>query len=211
LFPAAIALRVRAKYAAQNRLSGRPSHALRSFDLASLSKAITMIRNSLLCSFSFAALALCTAPSATADTCALKNLRWLEGTWRDSDKDSAAEERWVEGPNGRLIGSSWALHKDTPAGVIEAMALLEEEGRLVMRLRHFDSTLARAREDKDAPMLFVATNCSRNSLTLEGTGDQSGERFVYTRDGKQLKFIGDFVHQGKPLHVELKFSAAAGS
>jgi hypothetical protein len=47
-------------------------------------------------------------------------------------------------------------------------------------------------------------------VLLEGTGDQSGERFVYTRDKKELKFVGDFIHQGKPIHVELKFSAAAG-
>jgi hypothetical protein len=167
-----------------------------------------MARKLLLCSLPFAALALCA--TAMADPCSLKGLHWMEGTWRDSDKDSAAEERWVEGPNGRLIGSSWALHKDTPGGVIEAMTLLEEEGRLVMRLRHFDSSLAHAREDKDAPMLFVATNCSHNSVLLEGTGDQSGERFVYTRDKKELKFVGDFIHQGKPIHVELKFSAAAG-
>lgn len=167
-----------------------------------------MAPNARLCSYSFVALALCTAASAIADPCTLRNLRWMEGTWRDSDKDSTAEERWVAGPNGQLIGSSWALHKDTSGGVIEAMALVEEEGRTVMRLRHFDSTLGHAREDKDAPMLFVATSCTRNSVTLEGTGEQSGERFVYTRDKKQLKLIGDFIHQGKPFHVELKFSAA---
>lgn len=170
-----------------------------------------MPRNLLLPSFSFAALALCAAANTLADPCTLKVLHWMEGTWRDSDKDSAAEERWIEGPNGRLIGSSWALHKDTPGGVIEAMTLLEEEGRLVMRIRHFDSTLGHAREDKDAPMLFVATSCSHNSVTLEGTGDQSGERFVYSRDKKQMRFVGDFIHQGKPIHVELKFSGAAGS
>jgi hypothetical protein len=165
-----------------------------------------MTRN--LCSFSFAALALGAAATAMAEPCTLKGLHWMAGTWRDSDKNSAAEERWVEGPNDRLIGSSWALHKETPNGVIEAMTLLEEDGRLVMRLRHFDSSLGHAREDKDAPMLFVATSCSRDSVLLEGTGDQSGERFVYSRDKKQLKFVGDFIHQGKPIHVELKFSAA---
>ena len=157
----------------------------------------------------FAAWMLLSSANAVADPCVLKNLHWLAGTWRDSDKDSSVEERWALVPGDRLMGSSWALHKNTPNGVIEAMTLLEEDGRPVMRMRHFDSTLARAREEKEAPMLFVATSCTRNSMTLDGTGGQSGERIIYTRDKKELKITGDFMHDGKPLHVELKFALAA--
>jgi hypothetical protein len=166
-----------------------------------------MIRNLVL--LPLAALALGLAGRAGADPCTLKNLHWMAGTWRDSDKDSSAEERWVLVPGERLVGSSWALHKNSPNGVIEAMTLIEEDGRPIMRLRHFDPSLERAREGKDTPMVFVATSCTRNSMTLDGTGDQSGERFVYARDKKELKFVGEFVHEGKPLHVELKFVLAA--
>jgi hypothetical protein len=170
-----------------------------------------MTRNLPLYTLSFAAWWLIASASAAADPCALKNLHWLTGTWRDSDKDSSAEERWVLVPGDRLVGSSWALHKNAPNGVLEAMTLLDEEGRPVMRLRHFDSTLGQEREEKNTPMLFVATSCTRNSMTLEGTGGQSGERIVYTRDKKQLKITGEFIHDGKPIHVELKFSLAAES
>ena len=92
---------------------------------------------------------------------------------------------------------------------VEVVPRFEDDGRPVMRLRHFDSTLGHAREDKDTPMLFVAANCTTNSVTLDGTGDQAGEHFIYTREGNRMKFVGEFIHGGKPIHVEVEFTGAA--
>ena len=75
-----------------------------------------------------------------------------------------------------------------------------------MRLRHFDSTLSHAREEKDAPMVFVGSNCGANSVVLDGTGPQTGEHFTYSRDGDTLKFVGDFIHDGKPVRAEAHFA-----
>jgi hypothetical protein len=130
----------------------------------------------------------------------------MAGIWRSHDANTESEERWVTSPGGRLMGSSWLLHTDKPGGVIEAMALVEDGGRPVMRLRHFDSTLGHAREDKDAPMLFVTASCTTNSVTLDGTGDQNGEHFIYTREGDRMKFVGEFIHGGQPIHVEPEFT-----
>jgi hypothetical protein len=147
------------------------------------------------------------AQSARADPCTLAALQWMGGTWRAHDANTESEERWISAPGGRLVGSSWLLHKDTSGGILETMTLIEDGGRVVMRLRHFDSTLAHAREEKDAPMLFVAASCAANSLTLDGTGNQAGEHFIYTREGKRMKFVGEFIHGGQPVHVELEFTA----
>jgi len=152
-----------------------------------------------------AALSLGAQP-ARSSPCTLAGLQWMVGTWRTHDGNTESEERWVTSPGGRLMGSSWLLHKDTPGGVIEVMALMEDGGRPVMRLRHFDSTLGHAREEKDAPMLFVASDCAPNSVTLDGTGDQTGEHFIYTRGGNRMKFVGEFIHGGQPIHVELEFT-----
>lgn len=166
-----------------------------------------MALKSLLCELAAAIIALAVAAQpAQSSPCTLAGLQWMAGTWHTHDSKSESEERWAASPGGRLMGSSWLLHNDTLGGVIEAMAFVEENGHPVMRLRHFDSTLGHAREEQDAPMLFVAANCSENSVTLDGTGDQAGEHFTYTREGNRLKFVGEFIHGGQPMRVELLFT-----
>jgi hypothetical protein len=154
------------------------------------------------------ALSAVIAAPARANPCTLSALQWMAGTWRAGEGHTASEERWVSAPGGRLMGASWSLHDDKPTGVIEAMTLVEDNGRAVMRLRHFDSTLGHAREDKDTPMLFVTSNCTTNSVTLDGTGEQAGEHFIYTREGNKMKFVGEFIHGGQPIRVELEFTSA---
>jgi hypothetical protein len=146
------------------------------------------------------------APPAAAASCALADLQMMAGTWRDNeDANVLTEERWVVGPGERMIGSSWRLHTDTDGGVLESMTIVLENGVPTMRLRHFDSTLANAREEKDAPMIFVASKCGDDSVVLDGTGPQAGEHFTYTRDGDSLTFVGNFLHDGKPVRAEAHF------
>jgi hypothetical protein len=146
------------------------------------------------------------AEPAPAASCTLADLQWMAGTWRDTEETNVAtEERWVVGPGGRLIGSSWRLHSDTPGGVLESMVVTMDGGAPTMRLRHFDSTLSHAREEKDAPMVFVVSNCSANRVVLDGKGPQTGEHFTYSRDGDKLDFVGDFIHDGKPVRAEAHF------
>jgi hypothetical protein len=54
-------------------------------------------------------------------------------------------------------------------------------------------------------MLFAVASCTANSVTLDGTGDQAGEHFIYTREGNRMKFVGEFIHGGQPMRVELLF------
>jgi hypothetical protein len=139
---------------------------------------------------------------ASADPCSLSALHWLKGAWHNEDGGAVTEERWTIAPGGRLMGSSWTLHGDRPGGVIEAETIQNEGSAVVLRLRHFDATLAHAREDKDIPMLFVAGDCGASTLVLDGQGTQAGERMTYRRDGDTLTFIGDFIHSGQKIHVE---------
>jgi hypothetical protein len=148
---------------------------------------------------------LVTEPAAAA-SCALADLQLMAGTWRDNEEANVlTEERWVVGPGGRMIGSSWRLHSDTDGGVLESMTIVLENGVPTMRIRHFDSTLANAREEKDAPMVFVASKCGDDNVVLDGTGLQTGEHFTYTRDGDSLTFVGNFIHDGKPVRAEAHF------
>lgn len=140
--------------------------------------------------------------------CAASDLQWMAGTWRSALGDNIVEERWVVLPTGALMGSSWSVHTTRPGGVAEAETIVGDNGEVQLRLRHFDPGLAHAREDKDAPMVFVASLCEPNHVVFDGRGDKTGEHITYRRDGDSYTFIGDFLPGGKPFHVEQSFARA---
>jgi len=146
------------------------------------------------------------AQPAAAGPCTLATLHWMEGSWRDASDNMQVEERWIVGPDDRLLGSSWLLHPGGAGGVIEAMTIVADGNGISFRIRHFSATLEHAREEKDEPMLFLATDCDENFVRFDGRGDRMGERISYRRDGERLQFVGEFIHDGKPLRAEETFT-----
>jgi uncharacterized protein DUF6265 len=146
-------------------------------------------------------LALALSSPAVAQ-CGAKDAAFLAGTWQARDDNDVTEERWALLPSGQLMGSSWSMHPSRPGGFAEAETIVDEGGALTLRLRHFDLPLAHAREETDAPMVFVASSCSSDAIAFDGQGDRTGEHIAYRRDGDKLTFVGDFLHAGKPVHVE---------
>ncbi|MBB6252578.1 DUF6265 family protein [Nitrospirillum iridis] len=148
---------------------------------------------------------MASAPARAAD-CTLDALHWLQGAWRNTAIDSPGEERWVLLPGGALAGSAWETSKDGAPRFIEALSLSLANGRVTLRMRHFDGTLARAWEDKSAPVTFVATRCGPGDVAFEGQGAHAGERITYARTKDRLSFVGEFLHKGKPHRVDLEMS-----
>ncbi|MEA1649418.1 DUF6265 family protein [Nitrospirillum sp. BR 11164] len=149
---------------------------------------------------------LLAAAPARAETCTLEALHWLQGTWSNTAIDTAGEERWVVLPGGTLAGSAWETAKDGTPHFVEALSLAPSDGKITLRLRHFDGTLARAWEDKTAPVTFIANQCSLQSVVFEGVGPHAGERITYARTKDRLSFVGEFIHKGKPHRVDLEMS-----
>lgn len=144
-----------------------------------------------------------------APPCGLAALHWFAGTWHSEDATSQAEERWVVAAGDRLMGSAWSLHPTGSGGVIEAMTIQEDEDGIALRLRHFSSDLKRSREEKEAPMVFRLESCADQSAIFAGIGPQEGEHIAYRRSGDRLSFIGDFIHGGQPVHVEIAMARRA--
>ncbi|HEX4598245.1 MAG TPA: DUF6265 family protein [Burkholderiaceae bacterium] len=143
--------------------------------------------------------------AAEAASCKLTDLGWMKGVWRTDSATENGEERWTIAPNGRLMGSAWFLRTDGPGGVVEAITIQQDGVAVAMRLRHFNSTLALAREEKDAPMIFIAVQCNASSVVFDGQGAQKGGHMTYRREGNHLTFIGDFIHHGERVRDEVKF------
>ncbi|TWB22654.1 hypothetical protein FBZ89_103280 [Nitrospirillum amazonense] len=150
-------------------------------------------------------LSLATAP-ARAEECTLEALHWLQGAWGNTAVNTAGEERWVLLPGGMMAGSAWETAKDGTPHFMEVLNLSQAEGKVTLRMRHFDGTLTRAWEDKTAPVTFVASQCSLQTVVFQGQGTNTGERITYARTKDRLSFVGEFIHKGKPHRVDLEMS-----
>jgi hypothetical protein len=56
---------------------------------------------------------------------------------------------------------------------------------------------------------FALARCDGQSAVFDGTGAQDGEHITYRTTAEGLTFVGDFIHQGKPVRVEVQMRKAA--
>jgi hypothetical protein len=105
--------------------------------------------------------------------CALSDIGWMAGSWRNASDPDRAQERWSVAPNGILMGSAWEF----PAG---------------------KSGYA----ERGAPMVFAASSCEPNGVIFDGQCDHAGEHMSYRRSGNKLTILADFLHHGTPDHEE---------
>lgn len=86
-------------------------------------------------------------PEAIAAT-AVESLEWMAGRWQAEAFGGLAEDMWAPPAGGQMVG----LFRSYTSGGInfyEIIILLEVEGRLTMRLKHFHSDLRGWEEKND--------------------------------------------------------------
>lgn len=89
------------------------------------------------------------APDAT-----LQDVAWLVGQWRGTGiGDAPAMESWLPPVGGTMVGTFVQEAEDGAILFTEHMYLMEENGTLVLRLKHFDAELV-GWEDKDGTVDF---------------------------------------------------------
>jgi len=99
------------------------------------------------------------------------------------------------------MGTSWEFPPGRP-GYAEIMTVRQNGSDIVLVLRHFDTGLTSAWEERKIPMVFAASACQKHSVVFDGQGDHQGEHLTYQRSAENLLIIGDFIHQGKPVRQE---------
>ncbi len=89
------------------------------------------------------------SPPATLD-----QMEWLQGQWvGEGIQGASAMESWLPPTGGTMVGT---FIQETPDGAImftEHLYLIEEEGTLVLRLKHFNADLT-GWEEKDDMLTF---------------------------------------------------------
>ena len=127
----------------------------------------------------------------------LEQMDWLIGQWVGTGIDGApAMESWLPPSGDTMVGT---FVQETGEGGIrfsEILYLMEEEGTLVLRLKHFNADLT-GWEEKDGMLTFrliAVEECAAyfNALTLRcADPDKPGEGLVAAvrmREGNELLF-----------------------
>jgi len=114
----------------------------------------------------------------------LEQIDWLEGQWiGDGIGGAPAMESWLKPMGGTMVGTFVQEAADGSIQFSEILYLMEEEGSLVLRLKHFNADLT-GWEEKDEMLTFrlVAIEpCAAyfNALTLRcANPERPGEGLV---------------------------------
>ena len=78
----------------------------------------------------------------------LTDITWLVGSWKGQAFGSSFEETWNPASNGSMVGMFKLLDEDK-VGFYELMLIVEEEGSLVLKVKHFNADFSGWEEKAD--------------------------------------------------------------
>ncbi len=137
-------------------------------------------------------------PSATPNTRALEDgaaspaarvadVGWLEGTWVGEGLGGQVEEIWSAPAAGALMGSFRAMREGAPL-FYESFIIVEEEGSLALRLKHFNADYT-GWEEKDELKIFPLVALEDEAVYFDG--------LTYRRSGNVLEAFVVVDHDGE--------------
>lgn len=114
------------------------------------------------------------SPGAQGPRAQVKDMAWLAGHWAGEALGGTVEEIW-SGPRGGAMMGMFRLVKDTETVFYELMAILPEDGSLVLRLKHFNADLTgweKKDDTVDFPLVAVVDGAFRfDGLSFHPEGD----------------------------------------
>jgi hypothetical protein len=116
------------------------------------------------------------------------DMAWFAGTWTGTGLGGVTEEVWSAPADGAMMGM-FRLVKDGKVAFYEFLTLVEEEGSLVLKLKHFNPDLTGWEEKADSVkfrLLQISPAMIQfGGLTFKRVGDNTLEVFlaIRTRDG----------------------------
>lgn len=135
-------------------------------------------------------------PGATLDRVA-----WLEGHWQGSIFGAEAELVWAPAIGGSMMGM-FKLIPDESVSFYEFFVLVEENGSLVLRLKHFHPTLEgwENREDMEVfPLVkLTATTAYFDGLTYRRVDADTLKGFLVVEDSEGVRQV-DFTYRRTPV------------
>lgn len=100
-------------------------------------------------------------PAAT-----IADAAWLVGSWQGEGFGGTIEEVWSDPSAGSMMGMFKLMHNDEPS-MYELELIVEEEGTLVLKVKHFEANFS-AWEEKEEFLSFPLVKLTDNAIYFEG-------------------------------------------
>jgi hypothetical protein len=128
------------------------------------------------------------------------DLNWISGYWTGSGLGGDCEELWLPAKDNNMVGT-FRFVLDGELIFSEYMNIVEEEGKLSLRIKHFNKDLT-AWEEKEEWVVFKFIKSERQTayfsgITFHREGDELMIRLAMTNEGK--KSIEEFRLRKKVL------------
>jgi hypothetical protein len=117
------------------------------------------------------------SPEAT-----IENVTWIAGHWRGQAMGGLTEEIWSP-PLGKAMMGSFKLVIDDQVNFYELMTITEENGSLILKIKHFDAALT-GWEEKDETVDFPLVKLTERAAYFDGLTFEQGnedELNIYVR------------------------------
>jgi hypothetical protein len=129
-------------------------------------------------------------PGAQQPAATLADMAWLVGRWKGTGLGGVSEEIWADPVGGVMMGMYRLVINGKPS-FYEFMHLSEEQGSLVLKLKHFNPDLT-AWEEKDGSVTFPlvklgAKEAFFSGLTFRPVSDDRLEIYLALRQGEQVR------------------------
>jgi hypothetical protein len=124
----------------------------------------------------------------------LADVAWLAGDWVVETGETYSEE-WWSAPAGDSMVGAWRLSLSGRAKLFELLTLMEEDGRVVLRIRHVDAKGV-AWEEKDRPLVLPLVEKGARRAVFEGTEGEGRLRISYRQEAESLTV--EIEKTGKP-------------
>ena len=115
-------------------------------------------------------------PGARPPAATIADMAWLAGHWTGQALGGTSEEMWSPPAHGTMMGM-YRLLRDGKPVFYELLTLVEENGSLVLRLKHFNADLT-GWEEKDKSLSFP--------LVAKEPGAMHFEAMTFRPQGKTL-------------------------
>ena len=86
----------------------------------------------------------------TSPKAKIEDIKWIEGNWIQKNTPFLIEETWVKNNSSSMMGIA-KVSENGKVLFFEICTITEENGSLVLRIRHYDEHL-NAAEEKDKPL-----------------------------------------------------------
>ena len=113
------------------------------------------------------------SPSAT-----LADMAWMIGSWKGNALGGEVEEVWAAPAGGAMLGMFRLIQKDKPV-FYELMTLVEENGSILFRLKHFNPNMT-GWEEKDKTIEFKFIGKKDGLIHFDGMSFKPESKSAFT-------------------------------